>query len=191
MYLSFFFSLLYCIDRRIYLDLFNSSQSSTGLKALKPAANGRSLMCKSSPYYFHWLYISTFILLSAKCMLRLSVMHWTLTWTTWSLTCVRDHSCACIYTRGVGHSAGESAQHFWIEKTYNFFYCAPDGIRTCPFGSWVRRSTHWATPVTPSFPLEVQNVSVVDRVPILLHDGGPSLLCAAAGVGSSELRPID
>ena len=39
---------LYCIDRRIYLNLFKSTQSSAGLKALKPAANGRYLLCKSS-----------------------------------------------------------------------------------------------------------------------------------------------
>ena len=31
------------------------------------------LICKSSPYYFHLLYKSTFILLSAKCMLGLFV----------------------------------------------------------------------------------------------------------------------
>ena len=33
---------------------------------------------------------------------RVSVIHRTLTWTTGSLTCVRDHSCACVYTRGLG-----------------------------------------------------------------------------------------
>ena len=57
--------ILYCIDRRIYLNLFKPTQSAAGLKALKPAANGRYLMCKSSPYYFHLHgYRSTFILLS-------------------------------------------------------------------------------------------------------------------------------
>ena len=33
-----------CIDRRIYLNLSKSTQSATGLNALKPAANGRYLM---------------------------------------------------------------------------------------------------------------------------------------------------
>ena len=62
---------LFRIDRFIYLNLFKSTESATGLKALKPAANGSYLMCKSLPYYFHLLYRSTFILLSAKCMLGL------------------------------------------------------------------------------------------------------------------------
>ena len=32
---------------------------------------------------------------------RVYVVHRTLTWTTWSLTCVRDHSYAGVYTRGL------------------------------------------------------------------------------------------
>ena len=55
----------------IYFNLSNSSQSAAGLKALKPAANRRYLMCKSLPYSFHVLYRSIFTLLSAKCMLGL------------------------------------------------------------------------------------------------------------------------
>ena len=43
------------------------------VKALKPAANRRYLMCKSWPYYFHLPYRSTVILLTAKCMLGLLV----------------------------------------------------------------------------------------------------------------------
>ena len=35
---------------------------------------------------------------------RVSVIHRTLTWTTGSLTCVRDHSYACVHTRGLAHS---------------------------------------------------------------------------------------
>ena len=30
---------------------------------------------------------------------RVSIIYRPLTWTTGSLTCVRDHSCACVYTR--------------------------------------------------------------------------------------------
>ena len=40
-----------------------------------------------------------------KCMLgsfHVSVIHQTLTWTIGSLTCVRDHSCVCVYTWGLG-----------------------------------------------------------------------------------------
>ena len=40
-----------------------------------------------------------------------SVIHQTLTWTTGSLTCVPDHSYACMHT-GVGHTDMESAQYF-------------------------------------------------------------------------------
>ena len=35
---------------------------------------------------------------------RFSVVHRTLTGITGSLTCVRDRSYACVYTRGVGHT---------------------------------------------------------------------------------------
>ena len=59
----------YYFDTRIYLNLSKSTQSAVGLKALKPAANGHYLMCKSLPYYLH--YRSTLILLSIKCMLGL------------------------------------------------------------------------------------------------------------------------
>ena len=75
------------------------------MKAVKHAASGRYLMCKSLHCYLHLLYRSTFILLSAKCMLglfRLPVIHRTLTWITRSLTCVRDHSYVCVYTQGLG-----------------------------------------------------------------------------------------
>ena len=42
-----------------------------------------------------------------QCMLglfvfRVSVIHRTLTWTTGYVKCVCDHSCACVYTRGLG-----------------------------------------------------------------------------------------
>ena len=33
-----------------------------------------------------------------------SIIHQTLTWTAGSLTCVRDHSYACVYTSGVEHT---------------------------------------------------------------------------------------
>ena len=83
---------LYCIGRHIYLNLSKSTQSTAGLKALKPAANRCFLTSKSLPCYFHLLYRSTinkqrevialqqfdvklyrstFILPSGKCMLGL------------------------------------------------------------------------------------------------------------------------
>ena len=71
---------------------------------MKPAANGCYFMCKSLPY-FHLLYRSTFYAPVSKMhagSFRVSVIHQTLTWTTGFLTCVRDCSCACVYTRGIG-----------------------------------------------------------------------------------------
>ena len=74
-----------------------------------------------------------------------SIIQQTLTWTTGSLTWVSDHSYACVYTWGVGHTDTESAQHFWLKKTHSFSY-ALDGIRTRVMECKVRHSTHWATP---------------------------------------------
>ena len=72
-YYYHYYHYYYYIDRRIYLNLYKSTQSAAGPKALQPAANGRYFMCKSLPYYFHVLYRSTCILLSSKCMLGLFV----------------------------------------------------------------------------------------------------------------------
>ena len=55
---------------------------------------------------------------------RVSVIHRILTWTTGSLSCVRDYYCVCIYTRGDGHTDSESAQHFWVGKTHTFCLCS-------------------------------------------------------------------
>ena len=60
---------------------------------------------------------------------RVSVIRLTLPWTTGSLTCVRAHSYACVYTRGVWGTP-TAIQHniFWLGKTLT--NCAPDGVRT-------------------------------------------------------------
>ena len=52
-----------------------------------------------------------------------SIIHWTLTWTAGSLTYVRDHWYAFVYTHGLGT---QMSQH-------NIFHsetCAPGGVRT-------------------------------------------------------------
>ena len=74
--------------------------------------------------------VQKYIYPSVKCMLiagpfRVSVINWTLTCTTWSFLCVRDHSCALV-----GHTDSKSAHHFWLGKTHVSFSCAPDGVRT-------------------------------------------------------------
>ena len=64
---------------------------------------------------------------------RVSEIHRTLTWTTGSLTCVglRDHSYACLHTRGLGNDTdSESAQHFWLGKKLTHFSYAHDGVGT-------------------------------------------------------------
>ena len=70
--------------------------------------------------------------------LRVSLIHRTLTWSTWSLACVRDHSC--IHT-GYGHTDSESAQHLWLGKALTFFPCAPEagGVRTSDL--WISNQT--------------------------------------------------
>ena len=69
----------------------------------------------------HLLYRSTFILHTGS--FDVSVIHQTLTWTVGSLMCVHDHSYACVttYTGWGGHNVSESAQHFRLGKTDNFF----------------------------------------------------------------------
>ena len=58
-----------------------------------------------------------------------SVFHRTRTWTTWSLTCVRDHSCACVYTRGLGTPT--TSQHIFDSEKLTKFVCTRIyGIRT-------------------------------------------------------------
>ena len=56
--------------------------------------------------------------------LRVSVIHQTLTWTTGSLSCVRDHSCTCIYTRGLGTLTASQLNMFDLEKLTIFFLCS-------------------------------------------------------------------
>ena len=57
-----------------------------------------------------------------------SVIHQTLTWTTGSLTCVHDHSYACVYTQGLGTPTLSQYNIFDSEKLTHFS-CAPDGVR--------------------------------------------------------------
>ena len=60
-----------------------------------------------------------------------SVIRQTLTWTTESLTCVRDHSYVCIYTQGLGTLTASQHIIFYSEKLRNVS-CALDGD-----GTWV------------------------------------------------------
>ena len=66
-----------------------------------------------------------------------SVIHRPLTWATGSLTCVRAHSCASVYTRGLGTLTASQHNIFDSEKlTYiQFVFLCPDGIRN--FVLWI------------------------------------------------------
>ena len=60
---------------------------------------------------------------------RVSVIHHALTWTTGSLTCIRDHSFACVCTRGLGTPTTSQHNIFDSGKTLTHFSCVPDGVR--------------------------------------------------------------
>ena len=80
---------------------------------------------------------------------RVSIIHRTLTWTTGSLTCVRNHSYACVCnTRGWGIPTASQHTIFVSEKLSHMFIVllTQAGFKPPVFGSRVRRSTHWATP---------------------------------------------
>ena len=69
-----------------------------------------------------------------------SVIQQILTWTTGSLTCVCDHSYACIYRRRLGTP---TSQHiFDSEKLSQIFLVLLTGFEPRVFGSRVRRSTN-------------------------------------------------
>ena len=84
------------------------------------------------------------------------------TWATGSLTCVRDHSYACIYTWGLGTLTSRHnilVQGGGAGGTLTKFSCAPDGVRTS--GLWIlsRCTTNWATPSPVSTVCSVASLS--------------------------------
>ena len=72
---------------------------------------------------------------------RVSIIHRTLTWTTGSVTCVRDHSYACLNTRGLGTPTASQRSIFDSEKlSHNFFLCSfLTGFE--PRGLWISSPT--------------------------------------------------
>ena len=97
----------YYIDRRIYINLSKSTQSAAVLKPFEACCQWALLNVKIMTLLFTfsvYKYICHLVSKVHDRTCRVSVIHRTLTWTTWRLTCVRDHSSACVYTRGVGHT---------------------------------------------------------------------------------------
>ena len=134
-----YYCFYYCccfIDRRIYFNLFKSTQTAAGLKAFWSllSANGRYLMCKSLPDYFHLLGIEVHL---SSCQLSAC---WVCSWFHNPPNSDMDYRIfnVCTWsfmledTHGVGHTDSESVQHFWLWKTQ---YCALGGIRTFVF--WI------------------------------------------------------
>ena len=72
---------------------------------------------------------------------RVSVIHRALTWTTGSLTSVRDHSCACVYTH---EGLAVSITCLTREKTHEVFLVLLTGFE---LGSWNVKSD--ALPIEP------------------------------------------
>ena len=64
---------------------------------------------------------------------RVSVIHQTLTRTT-GLTCVCDHSCACVYTRELGTLTASQHNIFDSEKLTNLIVLLT-GFEISSFGS--------------------------------------------------------
>ena len=80
---------------------------------------------------------------SYKCMLvvffpRISLIHRTLTWTTWSLTSVSDHSYACVCKRGLGTPTTSQSNILTRTNSHKCFFtgqiCRPD----------ITSEVHWA-----------------------------------------------
>ena len=85
-----------------------------------------------------------------------SVIHQTLTWTTGSLMCVREHLYVCVYTQGLGIPTVSQHNTFGSEKLSQIFcvLLTWPGFELRVFGSRVQRSTNRATPS----PLDVSHV---------------------------------
>ena len=94
--------------------------------------------CTSLLFFFlRWVAIINKIIIlplfSACWVFSFSVIHWTLTWTIGSLTCIWSMIiysllCVCINT-GVGHTNSESTQHFWLGKTHDVFLVLLTGFK--------------------------------------------------------------
>ena len=104
---------------------------------------------------------------SYKCMLgllsRVSVIHRTLTWTTGSLTCVRDHSYACVFTQGLG-TPTTSQHNIFDSENLSHFSCAPGGAGIRTSGLWISRQMLYqlSHPVTPIIGQLFSAVQAVD-----------------------------
>ena len=133
-----------------YLKLFKSNQSTAGLKSLKPARQQALLSVQIIALLFPFTvqkYVYPPVSKAHAGSLRVSVIHQTQTWTTGSLACIRDCSCVCVYTRGLGTlTASHVSTTFLTQKSSQFFLVLLMGFKPQSCGSWAQRTTNWATP---------------------------------------------
>ena len=173
----------YYIDGCFYVSLSRSIESSAGLKVLKPpreevSSDGSYLICKLLLlYYLHFLYRSTFILLSVKCWVfsgfrnlsNSDLDYRVFNVCTWSFlsnsdvdyrilnVCMWSFLCMHMHT-GVGHTDSKSANNIFDseKKVIRFFLWSWWGSYS---GQWCHRILsltfyQLSHPVTPNGYLE-------------------------------------
>ena len=101
-----------------------------------------------------WLFCLLLVHAGSFCV---SIIHWTLTQTTGSLTCAHDQYFACVYTQGLGTSSACQHNIFDLEKPTSFS-SAPGGVRTSGLESNILRFTF-----TPRHPILISHINSVNR----------------------------
>ena len=128
------------------------------------------------PYYL--LYRSTFYPCVSKVhagFFHVSVIHWSLTGTTGSLTCIHGHSYACVCTPGLGTPT--SHQNIFDSEKLKFVLCSWLGLNLVSL-NLESDTTNWATPSAQSefYMWSSPSHTLKINLSILSPDSGESLL---------------
>ena len=126
---------LYCIGKRNISQSFQINSEHRRAKTLKPA---RLLNLQIIALLFPFTVQKSIYPPVSKVHARsfpVSEIHWTLTWTTGSLTCVREHHCAIITHGGVAHRQRVSTT-LLTRKNWQFFLVFLTGFEPLSFGFW-------------------------------------------------------
>ena len=97
---------------------------------------------------------------------RVSVIHRTLTWTTWSLAYVRTWSIILLHAYTHGSWAHRQRVNTFDSEKLTIFSCAPDGIRTSVHWNLITSSTYCATGPSPHW-----SVSMMFNILVFLIGG--------------------
>ena len=113
-------NVLYCIDGRIYLNLFKINSKSRRAQSFEACSQCALLNVQIISLLFPFT-VQKYMYLPVSKMhagsFRVSVIHRILTWTIRSLTCVCSFVCVRIHTR-FGHTNSESSvSTCWLRKT--------------------------------------------------------------------------